>query len=1112
VRCPSLCQLMAIAKSLFASCIWGWVFFFYPSLAHSLPGPLHDEPVEYTRQIQPILAANCFACHGFDESSRQADLRLDVRESALESGAIDSKNPAESLILERILSDDPDLMMPPPNSRKTLSAEEKSLLKKWIEQGANYQAHWAFVPPLKTNLQAQLAQTESKNPIDAMVQKNLKLRGLQPSPPAEPAALFRRLHLDITGLLPTTEDLKQFLVDYQHDPVHAVSEWVDRLMDSSAWGEHRARYWLDAARYADTHGMHFDNYREMWPYRDWVIRSFNANQPFSQFITEQLAGDLFEGPSADQLIATGFQRCNITTNEGGTIEEENLALYAADRVQTFSWVFLGMTMNCAQCHDHKFDAITMQDYYGMAAFFRNTTQGGLDGNNKEGNSAIIHLPAEQDRPRWENLPKEISQAKAQLETYRSEAYQRFINSLSELNLSGINQQIPDAELSLYASFTDGSGEQIKSSRSTAIVGTGTIHWSQGGKLGPAAAINPQASFIIGEVGNWDFDQSFSYGAWVNPKDRNTTGAIIARMDTSNRFRGWDLLQGGARYMVHLIDSWSDNAIKVRTTNEVVSSDRWQHVFVTYDGSRRPEGIKIYVDGVLQPLATDINSLQAGATMRTDTPTRAGQRRADSHWSGSMQGLRLYDRELSQTDIERLFQGEELSSLLSLEQSERTPEKLNQSFQSLAPLVDPEFKQLSQDVRSLQTEYETIRARSPVTHVQKERTDAEPQTYVLMRGEYDKKGDVIKARTPSALHPFRDDWPRNRLGLAGWVVDPRNPLTARVTVNRFWQEIFGAGIVATTDDFGVMGSPPSNQELLDWLAVDFVENDWNVKRFFKQVFTSATYQQSAAFTPDGLEKDPHNVFLARGPRFRMDAEMIRDVALQTGGLLSTKMYGPGAKPYQPENIWNVVGLPEGNTRNYQQDKGENLYRRSLYSFWKRMAHPPNMEVLNAPSREVCVVRRERTNTPLQALVLLNDPIFVESARNLAQRVLLQLKSLEPSTISLTDPVTETTSRESAARSFRKTAFFEPMSDESKVNLGLNEIAQSLLNRSLTEQETRLLTAAHNDYFKHFQGHVDDADALLKVGESVFDASLDRAELATWTMICQQFLNLDETITK
>ncbi len=1037
-----------------------------------------DEPIEYGRDIRPILAENCFACHGFDSESRAAGLRLDLRESAIDSAAIEPGSPEESLLIERIFSDDPDLMMPPPALKKHLTDDQKELLKKWIEQEAPYEDHWAFQLPRKVPLPEIQDQAWPKNPIDHFVLEKLEKSGLSPAPPAEPAAFFRRLHFDITGLPPLPEDVTSFVSQYASDPDAAVSTWIDRLMEQPAWGEHRGRYWLDAARYADTHGLHFDNYREMWPYRDWVIRTFNSNQPYDQFIMEQLAGDLLPEPTTDQMIATGFQRCNATTNEGGTIEEENLMLYAADRVQTFGWVFLGLTVNCAQCHDHKFDAITAHDYYALAAFFRNTTQGGLDGNRKDGVSSVIYLPSESDSERWNAIPGELVATKTELEAYRKLIRESFGSKLNSYKKDEVAGGVPAEGLHLYASFDEGSGEQVSSARGTALVSVGDIAWKEG-KFGLAPEITTASHYLAGDAGqNWDFDDSFSYGGWVKSQNRRSVGAVIARMDTHARFRGWDLFQAESRFSVHLIDTWATNAIKVQTEKETVDDKNWQHVFVTYDGSRKPDGIKIFINGQPQQLRVNTNTLQAGATLQTATPTRVGRRRADSLWSGSIQKLRMYDRALSEEEVADLAWREELSSLLAMEPEQRTTERINQTFEFYCRSHDARYRELDSKITGLSSEYETIRNRSPLTHVQQERPNSEPQAHILMRGEYDKKGELVSASTPAALHPFAADLPRNRLGLAKWLVDPANPLTARVTVNRFWQEIFGQGVVTTPEDFGVMGNLPTHPELLDWLASDFREHDWDVKRFYKQIFSSATYRQSSVMTAEKLERDLANALLSRGPRFRMDAEMIRDTALRTSGLLSSTMFGPGVRPYQPENIWDVVGLPGGDTREYRQDRGENLYRRTLYTFWKRMAHPPNLEILNAPSREVCTVRRESTNTPLQALVTLNDPVFVEAARNLAQSVL---------------------------------SSGGEVSDES-TKQRLDEIGMRVLSRTLSDQEAAILLSGLGEYQSHYQSHPDEAQALVKVGESPVDSNLNPATLAAWTLVCQQVLNLDEAINK
>ncbi len=1041
-----------------------------------------DDPLQFNRDIRPILAEYCLPCHGPDSAARESGLRLDVREEAIDFEAIVPGDPDASGLIARIYSEDSELAMPPAEAVKQLSLDQKEVLRKWIAQGAEYQPHWAFSVPERSEL-PEIQDTEwVKNPVDYFVLSALENHGLTPAPAADPRTLFRRLHLDITGLPPQPEDIASFEADYQARHDEALEVWIDKLMAIPAWGEHRARYWLDAARYGDTHGMHFDNYREMWPYRDWVIRAFNANQPFDQFIIEQLAGDLLPDPTTDQLIATGFQRCNITTNEGGTIEEENLALYASDRVQTLGWVFLGLTTNCSQCHDHKFDPISIKDYYALAAFFRNTTQSGLDGNVKDGRSATISIPSAEDQRRWESLPKEIATAQASRDRRRADCEADYETWLTSLRADAIAQQLSTEGLLVHAMLNEGSGNEvdITGQNSSTLRSAGEVQWTPDGKIGHAPVFTTGSTFEVGDAGDWDLVQPFSYGAWVKTASSSGSGGIIARMDEQSAYRGWDLWQNGNAYAVHLIDMWPENAIKVTTGDNTVKPGQWQHVFVTYDGSGKLDGIKIFLDGQATPLTTETHTLQPNASIRTPTPTRIGQRSHQQVFeNGSLQDVRLYNRRLLEDEVTAIFADGLLAMYMMTPPDEWTSEVNAAVLDYYLANVDSEFQRLVEGVSKLEAEYTAIRERSPITHIQQEKPDSQPMAHILMRGEYDQKGDQVEAATPAALHPLQPDLPRNRLGLAQWLVDPANPLTSRVTVNRFWQQVFGEGLVVTVEDFGVMGAPPSHPELLDWLAVEFRENGWDVQQLHKLFFMSATYRQAAITTPKKLELDRHNALLSRGPRFRMDAEMIRDLALSVSNLLSQKMYGPGVRPYQPENIWDVVGLPEGNTRNYVQDTGEDLYRRTIYTFWKRMAPPPNLDIFNAPSREVCSVKRERTNTPLQALVTLNDPLFVEAARNLAQTAL---------------------------------DFSRKNVDEGDRLSILDFVALRVLNRTLTQGEINSLLADLQEFLAYYQANPDDARALISVGDSMADEQFDVAELAAWTMVCNQVLNLDEAINK
>ena len=1039
--------------------------------------PLWAGELEYNRDIRPILADNCFSCHGADSASRKADLRLDQRDAAIDAGAIVAGDAGQSELLARIQSDDPDTVMPPPETKKSLSSTQKELLRRWIEAGAEYQPHWSFIAPVRPELPEAKTAAWGKNAIDRMVLAKLEQQGLAPAPEADSRTLFRRLHLDITGLPPAPGDVEAFVRDYGERGDVALSDWIDRLMAQPTWGEHRARYWLDAARYGDTHGLHFDNYREMWMYRDWVIRAFNANQPFDQFTVEQLAGDLLPDPTDDQLIATGFQRCCITTNEGGTIDEENLALYATDRVQTFGWVYLGLTTNCSQCHDHKFDPITQKDYYSLAAFFRNTTQPPKDGNVKDGRGPFLMVPQGEDRDRWDALPAEIAAAKATRDQYRKDAEPAFQQWLANVSPEALNDGLPRDGLLLHLPLNEGEGRSVRTTGDAPATFTAAsdLTWEKDGKIGPARIVKSGQKIDLGGAGDFERDSGFSYGAWVKPANTNASAAILARMDDQQAYRGWDLWQQGGSYGVHIIGSWPENGMKVVTRDAVVKAGAWQNVFATYDGSGKAAGIRIYVDGVEQPLRVERDNLKGDASIRTGTPLLIGQRSNSAIFEGgAVQDVRLFGRQLSPIEVKAIANSTALQAILGIPEAERTKEQKETLFEQYLVTQDAMFPKLAKAVTEKEAEYEAIRSRSPVTLIQEEKKNSPAMAFVLARGEYDRPGEQVEAATPVALHPMSPEAPKNRLGLAQWVIDPANPLTARVTVNRFWQQLFGRGLVATAEDFGVMGTLPSHPELLDWLAIEFRESGWNVKQFFKLVLMSATYRQAALTTPEKLERDRDNIWLSRGPRYRMDAEMLRDYALASSGLLCETMYGPGVKPYQPTGIWDIVGLPGGNTRNYVQDKGDDLYRRTLYTFWKRMAPPPNLEAFNAPSREVCTVRRERTNTPLQALVTLNDPQFVEAARVLAQQVLVSASG-----------------------------------DEAKI---VDTIAQRVLSRSMTEPERNVLLTDKQAYLEYYQAHPDDAKALISVGEFAVDANLDPAVLATWTMVCNQVLNLDETLNK
>jgi len=1036
----------------------------------SAPALRAEQPVAFNRDIRPLLIDNCFSCHGPDSASRKADLRLDQREAAIDRGVLVPGKPEESELIARIHSEDAETLMPPASSHKKLTPEQKSLLTRWIAAGAEYQPHWSFIPAVKHPAPEVKDKAWARSPIDQFVLAKLEAQGLQPAPEADRRTLARRASLDLTGLPPEPADVEAFVSDAAPD---AYEKYVDRLLASPAWGEHRGRYWLDAARYADTHGIHFDNFREMWSYRDWVIAAFNRNMPFDQFTVEQLAGDLLPNRTLDQQIASGFNRCNMTTNEGGTIPEEYLVLYTRDRAETVSQVWLGMTTGCAVCHDHKFDPLTQREFYELSAFFNNTTQNAMDGNVKD-TAPIIMVPTKEDRPTWEALPAQLTAVQQKIEARPTAARGEFDAWLTQAQPAAIEARAPQSELACYAPLSESEGAVMAVSISgkprTANVGAEPA-WDTGVLAAKAFKSRPETNFLLPAAGDYEKDQSFSCSVWVKPPKDGVSGSIVARMDNTKQHRGWDLWLDNGRLASHLVHAWPADALKI-VSKTPLKAGVWQLVTLTYSGTAKAEAARLYVDGVLQDVETPSNSLKN--TIRTEVPFKLAQRHSESRIDDlGLQDLRIYGRALAAEEISQLAGATRAAYLLSRPIAERTTADVDEVYRWWLTTFDTAYLELSAQKRDLQIKEADIKLRATIAHVSQEKTE-DAMAYILFRGEYDKRKDPVKASTPAFLPAFPEDAPRNRLGFAQWMLLPENPLTARVTVNRFWQEVFGAGLVKTTGEFGVAGELPSHPELLDYLAIDFRENAWDVKRFFRTLVLSATYRQAATATKEKLEKDPHNHLLSRGPRFRMDAEMVRDAALASSGLLVRKLGGPSVRPYQPEGVWEAVAMIGSNTRDYRADSGDKLYRRSMYTFWKRAAPPASMEIFNAPNREVCTVKRERTNTPLQALVTLNDPQFVEAARRLAERAL----------------------REGGDN------------DQARADF----IARRLLARPLADAERPVVDKSLAVLVDYYREHAEDAQQVITVGASKPDASINPQSLAAWTMLANELMNLDEVLNK
>ncbi|MCU1292944.1 MAG: Protein of unknown function (DUF1553)/Protein of unknown function (DUF1549)/Planctomycete [Bryobacterales bacterium] len=1041
-------------------------------------------PVNFQRQVRPILSDNCFLCHGPDKGTRMADVRLDIREGAFatrKNGTIIVPGkPEESLLIKRILSDDPGYRMPPVFSHKTLTQDQKSVLRRWVAEGAQWKDHWAFIAPVRPPLPPVKDSGWVRNPVDQFILSKLEANGLKPAAEADRRALIRRVTLDLTGLPPTPAEVEAFVRDGSPNAYETV---VDRLFASPKYGEHMAHYWLDAARYADTHGLHIDNYREMWPYRDWVIKAFNNNMPFDQFTIEQLAGDLLPNATLDQKIASGFQRCNVTTNEGGSIPAEVMAMYAKDRADTTGTVWMGLTVGCATCHDHKFDPIAQKEYYSLTSFFRNTTQYPLDGNVPD-SPPIVTVPRAEDRQRWDELQAQRANLKSAIAKAQSESNAAFETWLRSPARHQVAAPLASSQL-LALKLGDGV-QAVRHGRSESLVLPSGVSVGDGPPgVGKALRFGKEGALQLPNVSEIDTDKPFTIASWVLIPKADESYVLASQVESrkngaSTRKWGWTArvtANNGEPSMPSInLEGRDGKYISAQPAPSYgLKPATWYHLIFTYDGSRSGKGLKIYIDGNPVPsygTGEDLAALET--SIATAAPLLLAKRNNQFFENGAMAGFRIFDRRVDEQDAKLLFVTDVLEAAARKDVADLSQADRGALLAYYVAEVDPAAQETVAKLHKVDTSRYEIARRSAVTFVQEERADAQPVAHVLYRGQYDQMRDEVHPNVPAVLPPMSQSAPRNRLGLAQWLIEPSNPLTARVTVNRFWQQVFGTGLVKTAEDFGSQGEPPSHPELLDWLAMEFRESGWDVKKTLRLFVTSAVYRQSAAATPDKIERDLENRLLSRGPRYRMDAEMIRDYALAVSGLLVPQIGGPSVKPYQPPKIWETVAMDNSNTRFYKADSGEGLYRRSLYTFWKRSAPPASMDIFNAPSREVCIVRRERTNTPLQALVTMNDPQFVEAARVLAQNALLDSRG--------------------------------------DFDRQVDYISNRLLARNLDEKERAVAVRSYRDYFAYYTSAPADAAKLVRVGASKPAAGLPVPSLAAMTMLTNELMNLDEVLVK
>ncbi|WP_339688356.1 DUF1553 domain-containing protein [Gimesia maris] len=1013
--------------------------------------------IEFNRDIRPILSEKCLHCHGPDPATREADLRLDdptdVKQPRDGYAIINQKSPADSELLKRLLTTDTDLKMPPADSGKEISAAEIKLIQAWVEQGAEYQQHWSFIPPQRPELPAVKKTNWPQTAIDRFVLARLEREQLLPSPRADKATLCRRLSLDLTGLPPTLDELETFLND--HTP-QAYEKLVDRLLSSPRYGEHRARYWLDAARYADTSGYFTDEAWEMWHWRDWVINAFNQNMPFDQFTIEQLAGDLLPDPTQDQLIATGFHRNHMTTLETGIIDEEYRVEYIVDRIDTTSTVWMGLTVGCARCHDHKYDPLSQKEFYQLFAFFNNTPETG--NTHTVGNAKpILKIPTKDYLDREQKLKDELAaleQAHQQRETQLKSQQKQW----EETARSNLTSPASD-QLMIHEPLNE-----ITESKSLTSMGSVEI---KPGFVGQAANFDGSALLESNTPYRFSRDKPFTLAAWINPASGGPI-CLFSQNDDTNQLRGFDIMIRKGKLSVHLIHKWNSNAIQV-VTDAGIRSGRWQHLLVTYDGSSTAAGVRIFINGEPQATSAPYDRLTGDITV--DEPFRIGRRSTSAFYKGALDDLRIYQRAFSPDEARELADSQFLNTLLTIPAEKRTSQQQQELRDYFLKTAAPDSLRTAENqLAKLRSRLTKLQKNIPTTMVMHE-NEKPRDTFVLLRGVYDQHGEKVTAAVPQVLPAFSPKLPTNRFGLARWLTSPDHPLTARVYVNRLWQQLFGVGLVKTVGDFGSQGEWPSHPELLDWLAVEFQQSGWDVKHLLKQIVLSSTYRQSSRVTDELYERDPENRLLARGPRFRLDAETVRDNALQISGLLVAKQGGPSVKPYQPPGLWEAVSY-DGNVT-YKQSTGDGLYRRSLYTYWKRQSPPPGLMAFDAPTRETCTVSRPRTNTPLQALVLMNDPTYVEAARVFATQT-LQKQASEAERIDFL---------------FRAATSRLPAKAE-----------QQILSRILRQQTS---------IYQHDPAA---AAKLISVGETPVDKTLKPNELAAWTMLASMIFNMDETLTK
>ncbi|GAA3561766.1 DUF1553 domain-containing protein [Snuella lapsa] len=1048
-----------------------------PETVYSQYQSLPNE-VDFNKHVKPILSDKCFLCHGPDKGKIEGGLQLHAAQAAYaeltESPgkfAIKPGNLNKSEVFHRILSTDPNEIMPEPSSHLTLSYYEKAVLIKWIEDGAKYKDHWAFIKPKAYKMPKVKNNNFVANPIDNFILARLEKEKLEPSPRADKETLLRRVSLDLTGLPPTIEDIDAFLSD---DAPNAYEKQVDKLLASSQFGEQMALGWMDLSRFADTHGYSVDRYRDMSPWRDWVIDAFNKNMPYDQFVTWQLAGDLLENPTKETILATAFNRIHPQNMEGGIINEEFLVEYAVDRATTTGQAFMGLTVACARCHDHKYDPISQKNFYELTSYFNNINESGQISFNNAMPVPTMLLPTEEEakvKQYLENLMETTEEKIVAREG--SEGVLGFNAWLKEGIYKSALKTDPKAGLTAYFNLDSQGLENLLTPSQKGTMKRESRENLEvpltKGKKGKGILFDGDTWLDLKKAGVFGRNDAFSISVWANVPETIKNGNILHKGDGAilYNWRGYHLKIVDDKLELMMAHTAPDNAI-IKISNGGFPRDEWVHFAITYNGSSKAEDYKLYVNGKEVETTVKTDNLYKDILFRrgNEPGLQLGARLRGKGIKGAVvDEIKVYERALSAIEIMQLAETDDVKKMFLKDITELSlnDKKLLQDFylKKIYHEGDSQQRQLAK----LRKQYVDSVEKIQEVMIMKELPDP-VQAYVLERGDYKAKGEKVFPNTPEALLPIPTDYPKNRLGLAKWLFHKDHPLTARVAINRFWQHYFGQGLVKTSEDFGNQGEMPSHPELLDWLSIHFRASGWDVKALQKLIVMSNTYQQASKANESLFERDAENKLLARGPSMRLTGEMLRDNALACSGLLNKTIGGESVSPYQPEGLWSV------NNARYKQDTGENLYRRSLYTIWKRSVPHPTLATFDAPARDVCTVRRQKTNTPLQALVLLNDPIYIEAARVIGK-----------------DMAGYKDQKEAIATIFRK-----------------------LTGRKIKKEELQLLVELHESEYMKFVDNIDKAKGWLNTGAYKIKERDNKALIAANAVTVNTVMNMDAYITK